>query len=279
MPISDWQIFLAMNVLGFNYFGMSNDRVEFLNGISGSSNDLLSNSLPSLALKKVDLDPDIRNKRIWQNHYLLTVDDYYLPYNPFYGKKHNQRFVVAETDTDNKSTIFDAGYRHLSSHKLDQATVAVFSLRGVSASSDSNAIDHILMAQISDALKGAKSCYIGAITEFAEDLTAKATRWERAVFETMYFCINRPAGPTIIRQEMGNALGILGKRQKSRYLIETSRAFLAISHQWETIGNLFFKLSRNWSAKVAVRVYERILKVAKLEGSLAYEASCPCQFS
>jgi len=276
MPISDWHIFLAMNVLGFNYFGVSNDSVEFLNGISGNSNDLLSNSLSSLALKKVNLDPDLQNESIWQNHFLLTVDDYYLPYNPFYDKKHNQRFVVAEANADGKSTIFDAGYRHLSFHELNQAIVAVFSLRGAPTLHDSNAIDHILMAQMSNLLKDAKSRYIERIVEFAEDLAAKASRWEKAVFEIMYFCINRPAGPTIIRQEMGNALGILGKRQKSRHLTEISRAFLAISHQWKTIGNLFFKLSRNQTQKVAVRVYERILRVAELEGDLVYEASCAC---
>jgi hypothetical protein len=257
-----------MNALGFNYFGVRNDKVEILNGISGDSTYLLANSLSLLNLKKIDVDLNIKNRDVWQNHSLLIVDDYYLSYNPFFGKKHNQRFVVAEAQTTTKSSIFDIEFCHLPTDELDQAIVGIFNLRRNSILNEASTIDTILIRRLSSRQQAAKLHYIGTIETFAEDLAAKGSQWSNSIFETLHFCVNRPAGPSVIRHEMGNALAILAEHQNCRNLIEMSTVFFKISHQWKIIGNLFFKLSRIWKPKVAVRVYERILRVAKLEEML-----------
>jgi hypothetical protein len=269
VPLWDWQLLLAMKAIGFQYFGLEQRRVEVLNGLSGASTDMLSNVVSCFGCRLRTMDVEMQALQPWDGKYLLVTDDYFLPYNCFYQRKHNLRFVVAEAREDKSCIIFDGVRRALDCRELTPAVVSVLRLECDARAVLPGRVDRLLLAQWRAERQEHPPLYVKQIAAFAQDVQGRRDQCDRSLLETLHFCVNRPAGPVVTRHEMGKALAVLGGRCRESGCRDRAEAFLHLSDQWRIIGNLFFKVSCLGNAKVFDRIHERILDVIQLEKEAA----------
>lgn len=266
-PIKDWHVFLSMFVIGFKYSGIYEDvNGEILNGLSGTSDKMLRTMVELFGLEKLNVPMDTNI----HESFIISVDDYHLPYNVNYQKANNVRFATISHQDQAAWFLYDSGPKHITCDQLKLASKESFVLEWSKRKLSILEIEDVLADRYlsnwvdSEVLKE----YIQDTDKFITDLRCLHldANTNKKLFDQLFFYINRPSGPTVTRFQFGEALLELSKNKQ--ITITFASDFMSLGEQWEIIGNLFFKLSRRWSKELLSTVIERIERVIQREREL-----------
>lgn len=265
--VEEWQLFLLMNPIGFNYFGLTGDNYELLNGINNTTEGFLNRAIEPLGFRKKVVETELDVHEVQEKKMLLEVDDYYLEYNPFYHKYHNTRFVVATGNTDDNYEVYDTEQKTVSRESLKNSVLSVFELEEKNKI-DQERINSLLLERFQQAAPFMKEEAIENIRRFASELAENFESLTKEHYNSLFFFVNRPVGPATIQQMTGNFLSKLSEKsgsQGSSILLERAEKLKTLAELWLIIGNLFFKLSRKESRKTLDSICSRLQEVIEME--------------
>lgn len=258
VEIKNWQIFLAMNIPGFHYKTLQNPNTEILNGISGTPEKLLENFA---ALFKVKLIKCSKDKLLNQKAILAFVDDYDLQYSNSFKKYHNIRFVSLEIKEDNECLMFDNGYKDLELKTNSDLLLSCYEIKNkfdVYTYSDYN---NVISNAIQNGYLMPNNTFVDDMSTFINELKQQSKPLDSEILYNLFSFINRSSGPTTTRLQMAESLEFLSAENETDVFNELKTQYHNLSEQWRTIGNLFFRISNNWSKQHFERIIERLEKV------------------
>ena len=266
-----WELFLSMDVLGFNYWGIKGSNYEILNGINGTSDDFFERCSKVFGLRKEEFAADLDDIYIWEKSCMIVVDDYYLPYHPFYQKHHNNRFVVTVSRTDNLCTIYDMEEINIVSSDLEKAAKGYFYINGDIENIDHDNVNRTLLENLNNREWREFFGYIPALLKFRDELIEKKNELKENDMDNLYFFINKLGGPTQTRKYTADALEnlavVLGLSEDDM-LCDKIQTFKKLDKEWDILGSLFFKAARIPSNKLYERILSRLENIISLEASL-----------
>lgn len=263
--LRDWQALLAMETIGFTYYGLDATETGRLNGISGGSAELLANLCRRIGVQKRSAAAGHLVRGVRQRPHLVMVDDFYLPYGEVRGKQHNQRFIVAQPGPEDTVHFFDVAPRDMTLTDVSPAIVEVFTLEWQPAALDAARVNALLQDGL---LGGAWRVDIEAMRRFCADVERRGADLTPEQAYGVFFDIRRPSGPSTIRWQMAKSLQRLAKTTGSICLETLSERLLEVAEQWRTAGNLFFKLSRIPKPSLVRSLAERLAGIIDQEKRL-----------
>lgn len=270
IQIEEWQLFLLMDPIGFNYFGINGDNYELLNGINNTTDGFLNKAIGPLGFQKKIVETGLNSQEVWDKNMLLEVDDYYLEYNPFYDKYHNTRFVVATKMTDDHYEVYDTERKKVGKESLENSVISVFELEKRDEI-EKEAITAFLIKYFRKITPFLKEEAIGNIKRLGQELDGSPELLTKESYKSLFFFVNRPVGPAVIRQITSDSLLKLSGANGSEdclILVEKAKKLKKLSELWSIIGNLFFKLSRNESPRTLDSICNRLQEVIELESRI-----------
>jgi len=256
--IKSWQIFLAMNIPGFHYNGLQNRNVEILNGISGTPEKLLDNFTTLFNVKLIECG---KNKLFNKKAILAFVDDYDLQYSNTFKKYHNIRFVSFEIKEDNECLIFDNGYKDLELKIDSDLLLSCYEIDNKFYSYTDSDYNNIISDAIQNGYLMPNDTFADEISAFITELKQQSNSLDSEILYNLFSFINRSSGPTTTRLQMAESLDFLSTENNTDRFNDMKTQYHNLSEQWRTIGNLFFRISNNWSKQHFDRIIERLEKV------------------
>jgi hypothetical protein len=259
-----------MDALGFNYWGIKGSNYEILNGINGTSDDFFERCSKVFGIKKEVFSDSVDDNGIWEKCCMMSVDDYYLPYHPFYRKHHNDRFVASVKREGDFCTIYDMEEIRIAASDLEKAVKEFFYIHGDLEKISHENIDRILLENFKNREWGSFYEYIPALHRFEAELIEKKKDITEADMNNLYFFINKLGGPTQTRKYTGEALenlvNVLGINEGMLY--SKIQTFKELDKKWDILGSLCFKAARIPSDKLFDKIVLRLNDIIKLEESL-----------
>jgi hypothetical protein len=256
--IKNWQIFLAMNISGFHYNTLQNRNAEILNGISDTPEKLLNNFV---TLFKVKLAKCSKNKLFNKKAILAFVDDYDLPYSNTFNKYHNVRFVCLEIKEDNECLIFDNGYKDLALKIDSDLLLSCYEIENKFDAYTYSDYNNIISNAIQNGYLTPNETFANEMSTFITELKQQNKPLDSEILYDLFSFINRSSGPTTTRLQMAESLDFLSTEGDTDVFNDMKMQYHNLSEQWRTIGNLFFRISNNWSKQHFDRIIERLEKI------------------
>jgi len=258
VDIKNWQIFLAMNIPGFHYYTLQNRNVEILNGISDTPKKFLDNFTTLFKVKLIECS---KNKLFNKKAILAFVDDYYLKYSSAFKKYHNIRFVSLEIKEDNGCLIFDNGYKVLDLKIDSDLLLSFYEIENKFDSYTYSDYNNIISDAIQNGYLMPNDTFADEISAFITELKQQSKSLDSEILYNLFSFINRSSGPTTTRLQMAESLDFLSTENDTDMFNDMKMQYNNLSEQWRTIGNLFFRISNNWSKQHFDRIIERLEKV------------------
>lgn len=271
ISILNWQLFLVMNPIGFNYYGFIKGNYEVLNGVNADSETFVSRAEEAYGFSRVLFDSSVDDLRVWQSPHMIIVDDYYMPYHPSYKKNHYERFVISQSREDDHAVVFDMESHTIPMADLRRAAGKIFTL----TLPDMTALERInsmLLDEHSNKRSILSKKSIENMHLFLSDFKKNKEIWGPEEFESLFFFINKLGGPTATRRATGLALNLLmqstSTKEKLNILEEKAQMCKILANEWDIIGSLFFKASKLNRNHVLDRIEERLKNVIGMEKEL-----------
>jgi hypothetical protein len=269
--VLNWQLFLVMNPIGFNYNGFSKESYEILNGINADSDIFITRAEKVFGFSRVPFNGSVDDPRVWEVPHIIMVDDYYMSYHPSYQKNHYERFVISQSRASDHVVVFDMESHTISIEELKQAAGRIFTL---------TLPDMSILGQINSMLTDEYSNKEFLLTKsslkgmdlFLEDFRENKNIWGAKEFDLLFFFVNKLGGPTAIRRATGLALDSLiqsgGAGDRFNDLKEKAQLLGNIAKEWDIVGSLFFKVAKFNRNNVLERIEERLQNIIEMEKNL-----------
>lgn len=266
-----WELFLTMDIMGFQYRGRESGVYEIFNGLNGGCRDFMERCFRFLGLTKKTI-PDQELPSNYQGvGLMLEVDDFYMNYHTYFHKYHHNRYIVLTKIKNGVCRLYDMEHYQMDVKDLKQAVRGAFYVASDKAPFfNSQDTIHTLVNYYKDKDWTEHLKSVAALTLFRQDLEENAVLLEKADFDKLYFFVNKLGGPTQTRKFMNIALSSLQKELEDippRITI-LNDIFGKLAFEWDILGNMFFRLSRNLNQKLFERIYKRLDEIIEIEKQL-----------
>lgn len=265
-PLAEWQALLAMELLGFGYFGIDDLSRGQLNGISGPSRELLDNLCRRLELRRRPLPTE--QLRQPDGPLLVMVDDFHLRHSEVYQRQHNQRFIVAHAE-GGRLRFFDLGQLELDLAELWPAVIEVFCLEWSEGALDPAGLQRRLRADLLGTTAQRWCAGLDGMRRFHEDLQSRGAELDPELCDGLFFSIKRPSGPGTTRWQTATALQQISTADDVADVAPMVQGLLELADQWRIVGNLLFKLARVPRPATARSLAHRVGRIITSEAALA----------
>lgn len=264
--LHQWQALLAMETIGFSYSGLDSAASGILNGLGGSTDELLANLCRCIGVRKTTHTADVLHEN--GPPVLLMVDDFYVPYSEVRGRQHSKRFIVAESLGE--SRLFDLRERLIDRNEIAPAVLEYFTLEA-----DSDAMPTAMDAALRQTWhrNWQSPDTVGRMRRFYGDVERSALELAPEQYFALFFDLRRPSGPAVIRWQTGEALHELDQACGSARNADLAASLKLAAEQWHVVGNLCFKLSIDPRESAANSMLRRLSAVLDLEHELALRAA------
>lgn len=205
---------------------------------------------------------------------LVWMNDYYLPYSPYFGMAHYWSLVPILQTGMEEVTIYDNEVRVMNRDTIRNALMDLEQVSLYYSASpsltwkrrDEEAIIHGLETAVSLFNRTHASSQTGygirGMEYFAED-TLQCT--DPDVFYNFCYQMKRSSGPEATRKSMAGLCNELHARWPFPEVEENRDRYIYLAGRWEKISNLMYKMSTVMKEDLKVRIASRLKEIIELE--------------